>query len=163
VAAYDIFTFVSVKTNQRSLKYDFLVFDGLLGESSSKTCNEEDDFMCFSNVDLSLVDEEGLTFKSCDCLDSCSFIDYKVVRYTTRMKYDERHRNDSSFSASGSVYFDDDEFIALKRSASYGNVGMLSNIGGLLGLFLGMSVLSVVETFYFFIIRFVNNLWWTES
>jgi acid-sensing ion channel, other len=62
-----------------------------------------------------------------------------------------------------SIYFADDEFIVLKRSATFGTVTFLSNIGGLLGLFLGVSVLSAVEVFYFFVIRFINNLWWSQS
>lgn len=61
--------------------------------------------------------------------------------------------------ASASIYFDDDEYIAYKRFASFGTVSFLSNIGGLLGLFLGVSVLSIVEFLYFFTLRFIDNLW----
>jgi Amiloride-sensitive sodium channel len=62
--------------------------------------------------------------------------------------------------ASMSVYFADNEFIVMKRYASFGTVTLLSNIGGLLGLFLGASFMSFVEVFYFFVIRLINNLWW---
>lgn len=57
-----------------------------------------------------------------------------------------------------SFSFDADEYTALKRSATYGTVSFLSNFGGLLGLFLGMSALSVIEVFYFFGIRIISNV-----
>lgn len=58
-----------------------------------------------------------------------------------------------------SIYFGSEEYSGYKRYASYGTVSLLSNIGGLLGLFLGISFLSVVETIYFFTLRFFNDLW----
>jgi Amiloride-sensitive sodium channel len=65
--------------------------------------------------------------------------------------------------SSVSIYFADDEFFVSKRYLSFGNVTILSKVGGLLGLFLGISILSLIEFFYFFVIRFLNNLWWKES
>lgn len=38
-------------------------------------------------------------------------------------------------------------------SKLYGTVDFLANCGGLLGLFVGVSVLSIVEVFYYFILR----------
>jgi acid-sensing ion channel, other len=64
--------------------------------------------------------------------------------------------------ASMTIYFDNDEFIVLRRYASYEFVNFISHIGGILGLFLGVSVLTAVEVFYFFVIRLINSLWWTE-
>jgi acid-sensing ion channel, other len=58
------------------------------------------------------------------------------------------------------IYFANDEFIVYRRYAAFGAVTFLSNIGGLLGLFLGASFLSAVEVFYFFVIRLINNSWW---
>jgi hypothetical protein len=63
-------------------------------------------------------------------------------------------------TAAVQVYFDDVEYIAYRRYASFGTVTLLSNIGGLLGLFLGVSVLSVIETIYFFTLRFIDDLWY---
>jgi amiloride-sensitive sodium channel len=63
------------------------------------------------------------------------------------------------YFASATIYFDDDEYIAYKRYASYETVAFLSNIGGLLGLFLGVSIFSFVEILYFLTLRLVGN-WW---
>lgn len=58
-----------------------------------------------------------------------------------------------------SVYFGSDGFVAYKRFESYGAVGLLSKIGGLLGLFFGLSMLSIIETVYFFTLRFLVDFW----
>lgn len=65
----------------------------------------------------------------------------------------------SFINISASIYFADDEFIAYRRFESYGSVSLLSKIGGMLGLFLGISVLSVVEVFYFLTLRLFNDMW----
>jgi Amiloride-sensitive sodium channel len=74
-----------------------------------------------------------------------------------------QNKSEARTKSSMSIYIAEDEVFVFKRYATYGIVTLLSNIGGLLGLFLGVSVLSVVEVFYFFVIRFINNMWWKES
>ena len=71
----------------------------------------------------------------------------------TKYYYNETGQN----HATATFYFGDDEFVAYKRYDTHGRVGLLSNIGGLLGLFLGISLLSIVETIYFFTLRFFND------
>lgn len=48
------------------------------------------------------------------------------------------------------VAFKDNEFTALRRSEFYGYTDFLANCGGLLGLFMGVSVLSLIEAIYYF-------------
>jgi acid-sensing ion channel, other len=105
-----------------------------------------------------MFNEESNAFKTCDCLPSCNSIDYSYNFFIENIN----KKNENNLSTV-SIYFADDEFIVLKRSATFGTVTLLSNIGGLLGLFLGVSVLSAVEVFYFFVIRFINNLWCNHS
>lgn len=66
--------------------------------------------------------------------------------------------NTKKYFGVASFYFGDDEFVAYKRFETYGRVGLLSNIGGLLGLFMGISLLSVVETIFFLTFRFLHDL-----
>jgi hypothetical protein len=47
-----------------------------------------------------------------------------------------------------------DEFVGLERSELFGIVDFIGNCGGLLGLFMGVSVLSIIEFIYYFTIRF---------
>uniref|UniRef100_A0A336MEN0 CSON000424 protein n=1 Tax=Culicoides sonorensis TaxID=179676 RepID=A0A336MEN0_CULSO len=51
------------------------------------------------------------------------------------------------------VQFKEAEFIAMKRSELYGLTDFIANCGGILGLFMGVSILSFVEVIYFFCVR----------
>jgi acid-sensing ion channel, other len=104
-----------------------------------------------------MFDESSPQVQQCDCLPSCNSIDYNINVHFEKFKTENGSKEER---ASMSVYFADDEFIVMKRYASFGTVTLLSNVGGLLGLFLGASVMSFIEIFYFFVIRLVNNLWW---
>lgn len=52
-----------------------------------------------------------------------------------------------------SIFFKEHQFITSKRSELYGQTDFLANCGGLLGLFMGVSVLSIVEVIYYFTLR----------
>lgn len=51
------------------------------------------------------------------------------------------------------IFFKYSEFIALQRSELYGSSEFLANVGGVLGLFMGVSLLSFVEIVYFLLLR----------
>lgn len=55
------------------------------------------------------------------------------------------------------IYFKEAQFITSKRSELYGTTDFLANCGGLLGLFMGVSLLSLVEIFYYLVIRFFRT------
>lgn len=56
------------------------------------------------------------------------------------------------------VYFKANTFIPLERNELFGPFDFLANVGGLLGLFIGFSLLSMVELIYFFSLRIICNL-----
>jgi acid-sensing ion channel, other len=129
------------------------------GKENVTICHEWYEADCPLRVHSTMNEESSKSFERCDCLASCNSIDYNTNVHLEKFKAE----NDSEMvKASMSVYFADDEFVVLRRYASFGTVTLLSNVGGLLGLFLGVSVLSVVEVFYFFVIRMVNNVWWKD-
>lgn len=51
------------------------------------------------------------------------------------------------------IYFKDSEFITVKRYKLQGMLEFLADCGGLLGLFMGVSMLSIVEILYFIFLR----------
>ncbi|XP_058122949.1 pickpocket protein 28-like [Anopheles ziemanni] len=51
------------------------------------------------------------------------------------------------------IYFKESHFITSRRSELYGMVDFLANCGGLLGLFMGVSILSLLEICYYITIR----------
>ena len=56
------------------------------------------------------------------------------------------------------IYFKKLHFMQRERGELYGFIDFFSNIGGVLGLCMGFSMLSAVEIVYFFTIRFVCNM-----
>lgn len=57
-----------------------------------------------------------------------------------------------------SIFFKENQFITSKRSELYGPTDFLANCGGLLGLFMGVSLLSIVEIIYFCTLRFCCSI-----
>ena len=53
----------------------------------------------------------------------------------------------------------DAEYYALIRYQHFTIVDFLAYVGGILGLFAGISALSVVEILYFITLRLMTNLW----
>jgi acid-sensing ion channel, other len=56
------------------------------------------------------------------------------------------------------IGFRENQFIALKRSQLFGKTELLAHCGGLLGLFLGFSFISILELIYFCTIRVFCNV-----
>ncbi len=59
------------------------------------------------------------------------------------------------------VVFKETKFMTLLRSERYGFIDFISNCGELMGLFIGISILSIVEIFYYtaaFVKHFVFKL-----
>lgn len=56
------------------------------------------------------------------------------------------------------VFFKDKKFTSIIMTEYYGISGLLANIGGTFGLFIGFSLLSLVELIYFISIRLFFNI-----
>ncbi|CAH1408253.1 unnamed protein product [Nezara viridula] len=116
-----------------------------------------------SEVDVAYKSE---TMGSCDCLPACTSILYD--RETTQAEFNfhavlEAYNEDTvafePYDASRvSIFFKDLQFTTSHRNELYGIVDFLANVGGLLGLFYGVSVLSFVEVLYYSTLRLWANL-----
>lgn len=125
---------------------------------------------CFYNVYwiFQIGLEKNDEIEKCKCLPKCNSIEYDIQVVRTHQKYDDMYQyfeNNQSYNYLGSNYyggvrisFSDTEFTALKQYVNYGTISFLSNAGGLLSLFLGISVLSLIEVFYFLIRAVVDLL-----
>uniref|UniRef100_A0A8W7P0K3 Pickpocket n=1 Tax=Anopheles coluzzii TaxID=1518534 RepID=A0A8W7P0K3_ANOCL len=96
----------------------------------------------------------------CNCLPACSSISYDVETTQTTLDLEKfmrvNHvydRSDNFYITTIAIYFKESYFITSKRSELYGWVDFLANCGGLLGLFMGVSILSLLEICYFIAIR----------
>ena len=108
----------------------------------------------FYRIFIFVNDENSAENKACNCLPECNSIEYEFQIDVVRMINESR-----TYHGTAVIYFSDDEFVAYRRYETFARVGLLANIGSLLGFFLGFSILSIVETFYFFTLRLFNDLW----
>ncbi|XP_068083951.1 pickpocket protein 28-like [Anabrus simplex] len=95
----------------------------------------------------------------CQCLPSCMEVKYDVE--TSQVEYHwtkVKGRFKNKLWGSIFVFFKDMQIMTNKRSELYGPADFLANCGGLLGLFLGFSILSFIEIFYFLTLRLFFNL-----
>jgi len=89
--------------------------------------------------------------RNCSCLPLCDSVSFNVkynIMYETKGK--ETIIN---------VRMNMDDVILFRRYQQFTFSDVVSYVGGLLGLFAGISMLSIVEFFYFFTIRVGVNLW----
>ncbi|XP_041783523.1 pickpocket protein 28-like [Anopheles merus] len=97
----------------------------------------------------------------CNCLPACSSISYDVETTQTTLDLEKflrvnrrrYYRPDKFYITTIAIYFKESYFITSKRSELYGWVDFLANCGGLLGLFMGVSILSLLELCYYITIR----------
>ncbi|KFB52627.1 AGAP010967-PA-like protein [Anopheles sinensis] len=101
----------------------------------------------------------------CDCLPSCTSVRYDL-QITQNANDEEKDFRSSLLSEEElqanllipvysvlQIYFQDTHFIPAQRSELHGLVDFLANCGGLLGLFIGVSLLSIVELVYYVAVR----------
>lgn len=121
---------------------------------------------CYNAVEHKLftTNKYGKWFRDqCNCLPACESIQYNA-RYD-RIKISDKFKSFNSIAAKGdgstakfSIYFNDREIIPVKRVAVSTFSNFIAICGGLLGLFIGASALSIVEFVYFATLR----LFWSS-
>lgn len=102
-------------------------------------------------------------YKSCGCLSDCNAItyDFDITIGKISAKFLQNYTNERHFMLESEVlvFYSDNEYVGFRRVLRSEVGGFLANFGAFLWLFLGASVLSIVEVIYFFTLRFFNNLW----
>ncbi|XP_063377653.1 pickpocket protein 28-like [Cydia fagiglandana] len=105
----------------------------------------------------------------CKCLPLCIGIQYDAEVLKTKFDihsmlnaikvvYPEWYQNETDEETGMSytmieLYYKEPRYMSMRRSELFGLTDFLANCGGLLGLFLGFSFLSLVEIFYFCTLR----------
>lgn len=142
-------------------------------DDSMKVCNQSQ-IQCYVAAEKALmltdlkqclrkapgVNKHGQT--DCNCLSSCTSINYEAELSQSEFDYVNFFKSfgaNESIYAYGEIYsrltifFKDSYFVTSKRSELYGSADFLADTGGLLGLFMGVSILSLIEIFYYFTLR----------
>ncbi|XP_060522682.1 pickpocket protein 28-like [Cylas formicarius] len=104
----------------------------------------------------------------CHCPPMCNNMDYNVeitesdYDWPRKMKaigIDVVQEDEEGLATSElQIYFKQNMFIPQQRSEMYGTFEFLANVGGLLGLFVGFSLISMIELVYFLSLRIICNL-----
>ncbi|CAO1407458.1 unnamed protein product [Diamesa serratosioi] len=117
--------------------------------SSTKVCN----------IDKVKYVNDGFE-DECKCLPACTSIEYNAEISQSKYDYTKFHKKMQTLNHSGdyilstiNIYFKESNIISSRRSELYGITEFLANCGGLLGLFMGFSLISLVEVFYFFVFK----------
>ncbi|XP_059219962.1 pickpocket protein 28-like isoform X2 [Stomoxys calcitrans] len=139
----------------------------------------EDKIHCYDRA------EDGLLFKEfsegikntdfnfrgdteCNCMSACTSLSYNAE--ISQGNFDLEHMleavGDSDYlqkypgaeMSRLSIYFKENQFITSKRSELYGVTDFLANCGGIFGLFMGFSILSVVELLYHVSLRLWSHV-----
>ncbi|XP_035793837.1 pickpocket protein 28-like [Anopheles albimanus] len=102
---------------------------------------------------------------SCNCLPSCTFLQYNAE--ISQAQFDWRRLTDAvgiyqdqltnASLTTLNIYFREAQFIGIRRSQMFGINDFIANCGGLLGLFMGVSLLSLLELVYYFTMKPLVN------
>ncbi|XP_073943324.1 pickpocket protein 28-like [Choristoneura fumiferana] len=111
----------------------------------------------------SFADKEGhpgTEVEKCQCYPLCNEVQYGAETLKTKFDFDRYLQAASPTQLAGRIkythlefYHKEPRFVSMRRSELFGLTDFLANCGGLLGLFLGFSFLSLVEIFYFCTLR----------
>lgn len=127
-----------------------------------------DKIACYLNAENRMLQEyffESPTdSNSCNCMPSCTSLEYDTeisqsdidVNKIMDILVDD-FPDYYKFSRI-IVHFKSNEFITSKRSELYGFSDFLANCGGVLGLFTGFSILSLIEILYHVTLRLWSNM-----
>jgi amiloride-sensitive sodium channel len=143
-------------------------------ENSTKICGLGK-YKCIKEAERALMLEElnkfrnsvTVEFENRDCLPLCTDLSYNVETSLTKWDWKEfvrfMYRSESfddftKHLSSLTVYFRVNHFISSERHELYGPTDFVANFGGLLGLFTGFSILSLMEIIYFLTVRICCNV-----
>ena len=98
-----------------------------------------------------LVHSPDYLSQNCSCLPLCNSIKYNVKYYSNI--FSESNETTINFK------LNTEDIIVYKRYQQFSKFDVVSCVGGLLGLFAGISFLSIFEFFYFITLRFLVNIW----
>ncbi|XP_030554452.1 pickpocket protein 28 [Drosophila novamexicana] len=100
----------------------------------------------------------------CNCMPACTSLEYNFeisrafynVEKTIRA-FREVYEHTDAIGSRLTVYFKEHQFTAIKRTILFGVSTLISNCGGIFGLFMGISSLSFIELVYFFSMRICGS------
>jgi acid-sensing ion channel, other len=112
-------------------------------------------------VQIFLITQKRRSFyDDCGCLDACDSINYsfEIIAHN-RAKMNKSIEDVHAFTETSLEFRLKDADPPLRRYLSFTFSEFLAQSGGMMGLFAGISVLSIIELIYFLSMRWVMNIW----
>lgn len=126
--------------------------------NDTKVCKYDKEFYCAYRVEDS-IHNANLTAK---CLPACNSITYDAEISMSRIDQNllDQITEDKANLKVGriAISFKNEQYFSLRRSELYGRNDFIAGCGGILSLFMGVSILSIVEILYSVTIRLYYNL-----
>jgi acid-sensing ion channel, other len=100
------------------------------------------------------------SYDDCGCLDACDSINYsfEIIAHN-RAKMNESIKDVHAFTETSLEFKLKEADPPLRRYLSFTFSEFLAQSGGMMGLFAGISVLSIIELMYFLSMRWMMNVW----
>ncbi|XP_031632077.1 pickpocket protein 28-like [Contarinia nasturtii] len=99
-------------------------------------------------------DNHAKSFREhCNCMPACTSIEYNTDVSSVPYQLDILQTSYNQTCVNVSIFYGNHQVETLKRTEAYSFNDFLAICGGLLGLFLGISLLSIMELVYYFTIR----------
>lgn len=130
------------------------------------------DAPCYQSA-VSHISKRAARFRSdsCNCLQTCNYIEYQTQVSQAGWNWqngeffnymERRPMTDSVHQSKMVIYFREADFIPLVRKERTSVSELIANCGGLMGLFMGASLVSMVELVYYCTLRPVA-MWMLEK
>jgi amiloride-sensitive sodium channel len=121
---------------------------------------------CYLSTEYDLLQNNLESGDECNCLPDCTSIQYNSEVSSAKFDVEKEKLARGKYSENLSnyqyskvtIFFENTQFISAKRSELYGLTDFVANCGGVLGLFMGVSLVSIVEIIYYCTIRPINAL-----
>jgi acid-sensing ion channel, other len=116
---------------------------------------------CYMNLRIFLTTQVYESFfDDCQCLDPCDSINYsfEIIAHN-RAKRNESIKDVDAFTETSFEFKFKEAYPPLRRYQSFTFSEFLAQSGGMMGLFAGISVLSIIELMYFLSMRWMINVW----
>jgi len=104
-----------------------------------------------------LISDSKSYLDGCGCLDTCNDVKYNID--IIERKITGQNKNLDNATMTITFRYKNDKFLPLVRRISFTFEDFLCQAGGLLGLYAGISALSVVELLYFITVRPMFNFY----
>lgn len=119
--------------------------------NNTKVCHSWMNFKCIEHVEND-IDNANLTSKCLPVCDSTTY-DAEISISKIEVKALRKFVPEGQRIIKVSVLFKDQQYFAAQRSEMYGTIDFIAQCGGILSLFMGISLLSFVEIIYFATLR----------